>query len=164
MADATPESAISEERLAGMPRGMIDEAVANAGVSAYVAASASPQHASDCSVHNAPALPVGPCDCALSATAGTVGEGPIVLPAEMTPAIEEALGIMLWHSGSLCRAYRQLGFEIPNKAEKEQAFVLWRTIRFAAQHGDKWREVAQQEITDLRAMTSPSALSANGGK
>lgn len=23
-----------------------------------------PEHASDCALHNAPALPVGPCDCA----------------------------------------------------------------------------------------------------
>jgi hypothetical protein len=75
----------------------------------------------------------------------------VELPEEMTPAIADALSIMLWTSGSLARAYRAVGFDIPCKAEAEQAFVLFRTLRFAIQHGDDWRAAAQDELTKLRA-------------
>jgi hypothetical protein len=85
------------------------------------------------------------------AEAAPADVGAIVLPPEMTPAIKDALSIMLWVSGSLCQAYRKVGFDIPTKAEDEQAFVLWRTLRLAVLHGDKWREAAQQELNDLRS-------------
>lgn len=41
------------------------------------------QHASDCAVHNAPALPVGPCDCGADIRAS--------MPREPTTAMEAAV-------------------------------------------------------------------------
>lgn len=81
--------------------------------------------------------------------------GGVRLPDEMTLAIKDALSIMFWSSGNLARAYRAVGFTIPTKAEEEQAFVLWRTLRFAVEHGDNWRKVASDELKALRAAIAP---------
>ncbi len=38
------------------------------------------QHASDCAVHNEPAMPAGPCDCVPFPTDGLVSIGPTSVP------------------------------------------------------------------------------------
>lgn len=70
----------------------------------------------------------------------------LVFPAEMTPAIAEVLGIMIWQSGELGRIFRQAGFDIKPKAEAEQAFVLHRFLLLALKHGDSWRKEAGADI------------------
>lgn len=35
------------------------------------------RHASDCAIHNAPALPVGPCDCGASAPSSPMHQCPV---------------------------------------------------------------------------------------
>ena len=70
----------------------------------------------------------------------------LALPGEMTLAIKDVLSLMLWHSGELARAYRAGGHTIPNKAEEEQAFVLWRLLRFAIEQGDNWRKCVQADL------------------
>lgn len=68
-----------------------------------------------------------------------------------TPAVKDALSMMLWHCGSLAETFRQLGIDIKRRAEDEQAYVLRHCLNLAIQHGDNWRTVAQEELTAIRA-------------
>ncbi len=71
-----------------------------------------------------------------------------VLPAEMTPEIGEVLGLMNFRTGPLAHLFRAAGADIPTKCEAEQAFVLFRFMHLALQHGAGWREAS---IVDVQA-------------
>lgn len=49
------------------------------------------------------------------------------------------LGRPIFWCGSLSRDLRDLGHEIPKKAEEEQAYVLYWMLGLYAQHGSEWR-------------------------
>jgi hypothetical protein len=68
-------------------------------------------------------------------------------PKEMTPALREVLGIMIFTTGPIAHALRDSGVEIPRKAEAEQAYVLHWLIGLALEHGDKWRPIAGEKIS-----------------
>lgn len=72
--------------------------------------------------------------------------GDIALPAKMTPAIDDALGLMCFQTGPIAHLLRATGDDIPCKAEREQAHVLFWFLRLAIEHGEKWREVAGVEF------------------
>lgn len=63
----------------------------------------------------------------------------LALPDEMTPAIREALGTMVFHSGPMAEIFRCGGEAIPRKIEHEQAAVLWKMLRLAIQFPDDWQ-------------------------
>ena len=44
--------------------------------------------------------------------------------------------------------YRSLGYNIPKKAEAEQAFFIHRWLNFYLEHGDAWRDVAADDMRD----------------
>lgn len=62
----------------------------------------------------------------------------LALPGEMTPAIREVLGLPNFRTGPIAHAYRAAGHPIRTKMEDEQAFVLFRFLRFALEHGPGW--------------------------
>jgi hypothetical protein len=75
-----------------------------------------------------------------------------------TPAVREALALMLWHTGPVAGAFRAAGHVIKRRAEDEQAFTLRWALNLALQHGDQWRNVAEAELQALRpASTEASA-------
>lgn len=76
---------------------------------------------------------------------------PLVLPDALTPAMRDALSLMLWETGPLAHMFRANGAEIKTKAEDEQAYVLLWALRLAIQHGDDWRKVASNEISSITA-------------
>lgn len=83
------------------------------------------------------------------------GDGPIVrggltYPAEMTPQLEHVLGLMNFSTGPIAHRFQAAGRDIKRKAEAEQAFVLDWLIRLVLQHGDRWAEVADEEIAALK--------------
>lgn len=80
-----------------------------------------------------------------------------ILPNEITPAIKDALQLMLWHSSSIAEAYRAGGVDIPHKAEEEQSFVLFKALHFAIAHGDGWRPEMIADIEKLRDATKGTA-------
>lgn len=80
---------------------------------------------------------------------GKGGDASRLLPLVMTPAIEDALGLMIFDTGPMPDLFRLCGTPIPEKAEKEQAFILFWVLGLVMQHGDEWRKFAK---TELRAM------------
>lgn len=70
----------------------------------------------------------------------------LVLPSEMTPAIREVLGMMIFTTGPIANGFRMAGCEIQKKAEEEQAFVLFWLLKHAIAHGDDWRKHAAEEL------------------
>lgn len=73
-----------------------------------------------------------------------------LLPTELTPTIKSVLGMMCFNISHYAHVYQAAGFNIPKKAEEEQAFCLHRWLGFALEHGDKWTDIANQELKDLR--------------
>jgi hypothetical protein len=62
---------------------------------------------------------------------------PIVLPPEMTEAMKCALGMPNFRCHPYAVKLRQLGHEIPERAEDEQAHVILFLLRFAIVYGDR---------------------------
>lgn len=73
------------------------------------------------------------------------------LPDTMTPAMADALSTMLWTSGTLAQCFRAAGHGIKRRAEDEQAFVLFWSLKLAIEHGDGWRKVAADQIEAMAA-------------
>lgn len=76
----------------------------------------------------------------------TALEPGLVLPAEMTPAIREVLGMMVFSTGPIAHGFRAAGIDIPRRAEEEQAFVLFWLLKHAIKAGDDWRKSAAPEL------------------
>lgn len=68
-----------------------------------------------------------------------------LLPKTITPVIEEILGMPCFKFIKAAQIYRQLGFDIPPKAEKEQAFFMFKFLHLALIHGDKCFDVFEAE-------------------
>jgi hypothetical protein len=64
----------------------------------------------------------------------------IQLPDEPTLAMLEALGYPNFACAQFADALRAIGHEIPEKAEAEQAQVLWLFLRYAVSFGDDWKK------------------------
>ena len=76
---------------------------------------------------------------------------PRLLPAEMTPAIARVLGLSMMQTIPSAHLFRAAGAEIRTRVEDEQAFVLWRFLHLALQHGDGWAREADQLQAEARA-------------
>lgn len=72
-------------------------------------------------------------------------------PKQVTPALRDILGMMVFELSPIADAFRAAGHEINRRAEDEQAFVLHWLIGLALEHGDGWREKAADEIERLAA-------------
>lgn len=70
----------------------------------------------------------------------------LTLPEKMTPAIDDALGMMNFQTGPLAHLFRATGDDIPAKCEREQSHVLFWMLGLAIEHGDQWRIEASKEI------------------
>ena len=68
-----------------------------------------------------------------------------ILPKTITPEIEEILGMPCFKFIKAAQIYRQLGFDIPHKAEKEQSFFMFKFLHLALIHGDKCFDVFESE-------------------
>ncbi|MEG2273295.1 MAG: hypothetical protein RSC05_13590 [Acinetobacter sp.] len=68
-----------------------------------------------------------------------------ILPKTITPEIEEILGMPCFKFIKAAQIYRQLGFDVPPKAEKEQSFFMFKFLHLALIHGDKCFDVFESE-------------------
>ncbi|MGT2453763.1 hypothetical protein ACU4GI_10880 [Cupriavidus basilensis] len=75
-------------------------------------------------------------------------------PAEMTPALQEVLSLMLWNTGPIAHVLRTGGAEIRPKAEDEQAHVLHWLIQLALRHDEAWRSRAVAKLNEIKAGTA----------
>lgn len=74
-----------------------------------------------------------------------------VLPTELTPPVQDVLGLMLWQTTPIAHALRAGGFTIERKCEIEQATALHWLLSFALKDGDDWQKtaaVALRQLTD----------------
>lgn len=85
-----------------------------------------------------------------AAQQAAVPDNQLILPNELNPLLKSVLGIMCFQVGHYAEIYRKAGYDIPCKAEEEQAFFLHRYLIFALQHGEEWLKVANEEIKTLR--------------
>lgn len=83
-----------------------------------------------------------------------------LLPKTITPEIEEILGMPCFKFIKAAQIYRQLGFDIPTKAENEQSFFMFKFLHLALVHGDKCFDVFESET---KAMVE-AARGGNDGK
>lgn len=77
-------------------------------------------------------------------------------PEEMTPALREVLGSLCFWCAPIAGALRAAGHDIAKRAEDEQAAVIHWLIPFALEHGDDWREVAQERLNAMRDAAKPA--------
>ncbi len=70
----------------------------------------------------------------------------LTYPRELTEELRDVLSMMMWHTGTIARALRLGGADIPTKAEDEQAHVLhWLTL-LVLEHGSAWSDKADEEV------------------
>lgn len=87
---------------------------------------------------------------------------PAVWPETLTPALTDILGRICFTVIPIVEAYRAVGFDIPRRAEDEQAFVAHRSLKFWFLHGDNWLEAAQADLDAL--LTAAEAKAAEEQK
>ena len=76
----------------------------------------------------------------------------LIYPEELTPALRDAIGIMIFESGPVAHLFRAAGHNIDCKVEAEQTFVLHWLIKLALQHGDGWKPITANELDRLKAI------------
>lgn len=92
-----------------------------------------------------------------------VPEGFVLLPKELTQDVNNVLGYPSFSFISAAEVYRKLGFEIPRKAEEEQAFFLHKLLILALEHGSKFLEVFHAETQAmLNAQMPPKTEQVKG--
>lgn len=73
-------------------------------------------------------------------------------PEQLTPELAEVLGRPNFMCGSIAHAYRDGGgFDIPPKAEAEQAFVIHRFVQLMHEYQTGWKNIANAEISEFAA-------------
>ena len=77
-------------------------------------------------------------------------EPPRLYPATLTPELDEVLGWPNFKCGPYAEIFRAAGYEIPRKAEREQAFILHWLTGLVLKHGAGWHDQGSIELTALR--------------
>lgn len=72
------------------------------------------------------------------------------LPDKLSPEIREVLGISPNATHGIAMAYRSAGHEIAETYEAEAAFVIWRFLGFALEHGEDYRAIAMADVQKAR--------------
>lgn len=70
-------------------------------------------------------------------------------PKEITPELEDVLGLMVFDTGPIAHALRADGQDIERRAESEQAAVLHWMIGLALEHGPDWRAKVGDRLTEI---------------
>lgn len=73
----------------------------------------------------------------------------LIYPEELTPALAEVLGLMIFKTGPIAHGFRAAGHNIKPKVEAEQAFVLHWLIKLALRHGDGWQPIAGEQLGEI---------------
>lgn len=68
---------------------------------------------------------------------------------EMTEPVKQVLSMMVFQFIRMVQIYRQAGFNIPKKAEEEQAFCMHRFLIAALEHGENWKNVVNAELKEM---------------
>jgi len=85
-------------------------------------------------------------------------------PDELTPELADILGRQCFTFIRFSRVYRAAGFDIPKRAEDEQAFFLHRFLGHWFRHGDGWREAAESDLREVHARAASGIVAATAGE
>jgi hypothetical protein len=81
-------------------------------------------------------------------------------PNELTPSLQDVLGRQCFMFIHLSQMFRLAGFDIPKRAEDEQAFFLHRFLGHWFAHGEDWRDAANadlKQVADRARTAAPSS-------
>lgn len=81
-------------------------------------------------------------------------------PDQVTPALREVLGLMIFTTGPIAHAFRDAGEDIPTNVEDEQAFALHWLIGLALRNGSAWKSIAAARIDEVVAAAKARAVAA----
>ena len=85
----------------------------------------------------------------------------LIYPEELSLELDIVLGFPNFKCAPYAQVFRAAGYEIAQKAEREQAFVIHWLTKLVLEHGDRWAEVAQEE---LKALVPAAAQEGGEGK
>jgi hypothetical protein len=71
-------------------------------------------------------------------------------PDELTPELRDVLSWPNFRCRPFAQLFRAAGYEIHNRPENEQAFVLHWLTKLVVHHGESWWAVALDEIEAMR--------------
>ena len=74
------------------------------------------------------------------------------IPATLTPALSEILGMPNFRAGPIAHLFRDTGETIPRKVEEETAFVVHWLLTLFQEHGPGWKKPAGEEIGRRQAI------------
>ncbi|MGI4870657.1 MAG: hypothetical protein ACRYFX_05695 [Janthinobacterium lividum] len=80
----------------------------------------------------------------------------------LSAELDEVLGWTLMKCASYARLFRAAGHIIPEKVEREQAFILHWLIKLVLAHGADWVDAARQDLQKLQAQIAQQR--GEGGK
>lgn len=75
-----------------------------------------------------------------------------------TPAMQDAMQLMLWDSANIAAILRADGRDIKTRAEDEQSAVLLWALGMAIEHGDDWRARAGEYVQQVRDRVKAAGL------
>lgn len=82
-------------------------------------------------------------------------EGFVLMPKVPSDAIKKALSYKCFDFISVANVYRNLGFDIPKKAEDEQSFFLHKFLLLAITHGNDFVKVFNEETKKMVEAQEP---------
>jgi hypothetical protein len=76
----------------------------------------------------------------------------LVYPDEVTPELSYVLGWPNFKCGPYAQGFREAGYDVPCKAEDEQAFVLHWLVKLVLRHGADWHVHGGKELMALKEL------------
>ncbi|MFT0167541.1 hypothetical protein ACLKMY_00735 [Paraburkholderia mimosarum] len=92
----------------------------------------------------------GPADNVRGARAALEAAPLPTYPDEITPELREVLGWPNFRCGPVAHVFQAAGYDIAERAEDEQAFVLHWFVKLVLRHGADWWSVASDELSSLQ--------------
>ncbi|WP_347467582.1 hypothetical protein [Burkholderia stagnalis] len=79
---------------------------------------------------------------------------PLIYPDRMHAALQEVLGMPNFTCAPFAHSMRAAGATIRERSEDEQAAVLHWLTRLVLKHGNGWREHAERDLQEMRAVAA----------
>ena len=79
-------------------------------------------------------------------------------PSELTPDLADILGRQCFMFIKLAGLFRAAGYDIPTRAEAEQAFFLHRFLCHWARCGDGWRDAAERDLREVAELVKAKTV------
>src|SRR5690349_21135865 len=82
---------------------------------------------------------------------------PSAWPLELTPELADILGRQCFTFIKLAQLYRAAGFDIPHRAEAEQAYFIHKMLTAWFRHGAGWFDALTDDLREVHAQAAIEA-------